>query len=291
MELTQSQKAAQLAWLPALKEGDAVLASYDRSPEGQVHGRVFKIDGAWILVTPDVNRDDGPGHLRFCAVTGNCARNYGVLVPPAMKKDMLDALNDPEYRRQLQGPKDVTAAINGEPTSPVVLSTDAGSVLAALSSVNQMPLRCPSQARFVGDIVGCGSPNVSEPDEEGLCDCGDCGIWFRADESAINAQDVVGKCLRVHAWIDVQGSAVAQKTYQTAVGERCALAYFSDWGKDSTSFVLSGEYQSEGRNVLEAHCVLIPKDAVFAEVRRLADQFSKDVDTVVGQTYAARLLA
>ncbi len=40
-------------------------------------------------------------------------------------------------------------------------------------------LRCPDKPRFPGDIVGCGSPNVSEPDDEGLCDCFDCGIWFR----------------------------------------------------------------------------------------------------------------
>lgn len=40
-----------------------------------------------------------------------------------------DALVDPEYRRRVQGLKDVTAALNGEPSSPVVFSTDAGSVL------------------------------------------------------------------------------------------------------------------------------------------------------------------
>lgn len=32
-------------------------------------------------------------------------------------------------------------------------------------------------------IIGCGSTNVSGPDDEGLYDCLDCGIWFNpADE-------------------------------------------------------------------------------------------------------------
>lgn len=42
-----------------------------------------------------------------------------------------DALDDPLYRMQMQGLKDVTAAIDGRPTSSVVFSTDPGSVLNA----------------------------------------------------------------------------------------------------------------------------------------------------------------
>ena len=41
----------------------------------------------------------------------------------------LDALDDPAYRRQMQGLRDITAAIDGHTTSPVVFSTDANSVL------------------------------------------------------------------------------------------------------------------------------------------------------------------
>ncbi len=43
--------------------------------------------------------------------------------------------------------------------------------------------QCPTNKRHPDDVVGCGSKNVTEPDEEGLCDCNDCGIWFRGDES------------------------------------------------------------------------------------------------------------
>lgn len=27
-------------------------------------------------------------------------------------------------------------------------------------------------------VIGCGSNNVTAPDDEGLIDCLDCGIWF-----------------------------------------------------------------------------------------------------------------
>ena len=38
--------------------------------------------------------------------------------------------------------------------------------------------RCPATSRGQGDIIGCGSPNLDGPDDEGLIDCLDCGIWF-----------------------------------------------------------------------------------------------------------------
>lgn len=40
---------------------------------------------------------------------------------------------------------------------------------------------CPSECRHEDDVVGCGSANVSGPDEEGLFDCLDCGLFFRPE--------------------------------------------------------------------------------------------------------------
>lgn len=42
-----------------------------------------------------------------------------------------DALVDPEFRVQMQALKDMTAALNGVSSSPVVFSTDQDSVLNA----------------------------------------------------------------------------------------------------------------------------------------------------------------
>lgn len=37
---------------------------------------------------------------------------------------------------------------------------------------------CPTEKRHPEDIVGCGSSDVSGPDEEGLYDCHACGMFF-----------------------------------------------------------------------------------------------------------------
>ncbi|WP_157639882.1 hypothetical protein [Burkholderia ubonensis] len=43
---------------------------------------------------------------------------------------------------------------------------------------------CPTTARHSQDIVGCGSANVNGPDEEGLFDCSECGLFFNPRTAA-----------------------------------------------------------------------------------------------------------
>lgn len=40
---------------------------------------------------------------------------------------------------------------------------------------------CPSAPRWEGDLVGCGSRNLTDADDEGFYDCIDCGLFFKAD--------------------------------------------------------------------------------------------------------------
>lgn len=46
-------------------------------------------------------------------------------------------------------------------------------------------LRCPTLPRWEGDLVGCGSTNLIGPDDEGLYDCLDCGLWFAAEAAEV----------------------------------------------------------------------------------------------------------
>lgn len=52
------------------------------------------------------------------------------------------------------------------------------------------PVVCPTHSRFPGDIVGCGSTNVAGPDDEGLFDCADCGLFFKPQDDGVDGQAV-----------------------------------------------------------------------------------------------------
>lgn len=56
-----------------------------------------------------------------------------------------------------------------------------------------LEVRCPSTSRFNGDLVGCGSTNVFGPDEEGLYDCADCGLFFNDDHRSPNSTSEIKK--------------------------------------------------------------------------------------------------
>lgn len=43
---------------------------------------------------------------------------------------------------------------------------------------------CPTNKRAPDDIVGCGATFTATPDAEGLVDCPECGMWFKADTTA-----------------------------------------------------------------------------------------------------------
>lgn len=92
-------------------------------------------------------------------------------------------------------------------------------------------------------------------------------------------------------WTREEGTALASKNYRTAVGVKQAHVYLADYGPNSTSFLLTGDYQSEGRNQLEPHAVMIRKQAGAAEIAHNVEIFARQADVVVSQSFAARLLA
>lgn len=87
-----------------------------------------------------------------------------------------------------------------------------------------------------------------------------------------------------------RSTAIAIKTYDTAVGPKDAHVYLADFGPSETNYVLRGEYYSEGSNVLSARGILIPKDADPAAVKTLTERFATGAENAVLDSYAARLL-
>ncbi len=101
-------------------------------------------------------------------------------------------------------------------------------------------------------------------------------------------ESVVVKRLLELGWISLDGAAIAEKTYQTAVGEKAALVYLTDWRKGFA--LLSGNYWSEGRNILEPHTVTLDYGTEPVALRQQVDRFVSDLDKAVGESYAVKLL-
>lgn len=108
----------------------------------------------------------------------------------------------------------------------------------------------------------------------------------------MNANLISGMVAQLVAegWKAEDGTAIASKTYATAVGPKQAHAYVQDFGPTSENVVLAGDYQSEGRNILEPHGVLVPRSAEGGVLSALVQKFVRDADDTVADSYAARLL-
>lgn len=96
--------------------------------------------------------------------------------------------------------------------------------------------------------------------------------------------------LQPHGWSPMGLGSLASKLFETAVGPKEAQLYLSDWGHDSPVYVINGIYQSEGRNALSTTSAHIPKSVTKEELLALINNLAPEVDQVVSQTYAARLL-
>lgn len=95
--------------------------------------------------------------------------------------------------------------------------------------------------------------------------------------------------LLAHGWeLVAGGTALATKSYATAVGPKEGQVYLSRSAADDPNQTLSGHYYSEGRNVMPG--TLIPKAADAATLERLVAQFAREADAAVADSYAARLL-
>ncbi|OLP04497.1 hypothetical protein [Rhodoferax antarcticus] len=97
----------------------------------------------------------------------------------------------------------------------------------------------------------------------------------------------VVRALIRRGWVGSAEPAIASRPFMTAIGEKTAFAYLGpDDGYNRTLFAV---YESEGRNILEPHGVLIPKFASFIQAHNLANEFAVNVDRVVANSYAGNL--
>lgn len=83
-------------------------------------------------------------------------------------------------------------------------------------------------------------------------------------------------------------AAIATKDYETAAGGRTAIAFLSPG--DGINYVLQGDYQSEGHNILEPRGQLIPVDVKPDALEKIIETFILDTGKAIEDSYAVRLL-
>lgn len=109
-------------------------------------------------------------------------------------------------------------------------------------------------------------------------------------ELAESVESRVTAALESLGWQKSNGSAIARKAYDTAVGKKEALAYLYDVRSETGCFKIQGEYWSEGSDALSTGYVYIWDSSTDEIIQSKALLFSSIVDAEVAQTYAARLL-
>lgn len=102
-------------------------------------------------------------------------------------------------------------------------------------------------------------------------------------------RSIIGACLKEFDWSPLNSTAVALKKYMTAVGVKEAHAYLADFGPNEDNYLLTGQYDSEGSNVLATSTVLIPKTASEDVIRERVAEFARKAEHAVLESYAARL--
>jgi len=110
---------------------------------------------------------------------------------------------------------------------------------------------------------------------------------FKINKMMVSA--LIAQRLCRHGWRPAAGAALATKTFQTAVGRRNAFVYLEDYGNESANYLLQGDYMSEGRNQLESHFVLLPKEASPDTIHEISTQFAVGAESVISNTYAMKL--
>lgn len=82
-------------------------------------------------------------------------------------------------------------------------------------------------------------------------------------------------------------AALSFKFFDTAVGRKEAQIYLV---QDEFTWVLSGLYESQGRNILSTASVLIPKDCSVIQLPEFCSKFLTNVESAISSSYAVRLL-
>lgn len=100
----------------------------------------------------------------------------------------------------------------------------------------------------------------------------------------------IAAILTQRGWKMLPGPAFAAKSFDTAVGPKDAFLWLSRRVDQVGNRSLSGEYQSEGRNILGGCVQIVHESADETAVKGSTARFVDSVEAQIADSYAVRLL-
>lgn len=100
----------------------------------------------------------------------------------------------------------------------------------------------------------------------------------------------IAQTLSQRGWIITDGPSVATKRFMTVVGEKTAIAWFSRRADQVGNRSLTGEYHSEGSNILAARGQIIHEGDDARRVEAAVMAFADSAEAAIADSYAVRLL-
>lgn len=87
-----------------------------------------------------------------------------------------------------------------------------------------------------------------------------------------------------------EGGTAAVKNFDSAVGPKKALIWVSRHPDQEGNITVSGEFWSEGRNIVESNGLLLNVEMSIGQIPRRIEHFLKKLEVKIRDSYAVRLL-
>lgn len=104
-----------------------------------------------------------------------------------------------------------------------------------------------------------------------------------------NARNAARAAVEAAGW-RMEGDLIAEKQFDSAVGPKKALIWIGRGADQVGNFSVTGEFWSEGRNILEPRGLILNVDTPAEKVAGLVERFTQDLEAKIQDSYAVRLL-
>lgn len=104
--------------------------------------------------------------------------------------------------------------------------------------------------------------------------------------------NIIQQVLQDHGWetiADRSTNCIAKKSFEILDGiDNDALVWFSDFAREG-SLMITGQYWSEGNNVLGANGVIINEQDSDEKIKSMIEQFVKSSEFDIDESFGRRL--